>query len=79
VVAAVSELRTEYAGRVRFVVVQPEQTLSGEDVARYELGTHGLVAFDADGKVFGTLPGHDFGRAEIEALVRRMLEGEPAR
>lgn len=77
--AAVSELRTEYEGQVVFVVVQPEQTLIGDDVARYGLGTHGLVAFDPDGKVIATIPGHDFGRPEIEAVIQKVLDDDSAR
>jgi hypothetical protein len=74
----VSELRTEYEGRVVFVVVTPERTLAGDDVARYGLGTHGLVAFASDGTVVATIPGHDFGRAEIEEVIRQVLEQKPA-
>ena len=74
-----SDLRAEYEGRVVFVVVEPEQALAGDDVARYDLGTHGLVAFDGDGQVVTTIAGHDFGREEIEAVIDQVLGGEPDR
>lgn len=43
------------------------------EIAGYELGTHGLVVLDAAGKVMSKIPGHDFGKTEIEAQLRAAL------
>jgi hypothetical protein len=67
-VAAVSELRDEYAGQVEFVVVPAEETARrGQEIERYHLAArkHGLVAFDRSGAVVVTIAGHQFGREEL--------------
>lgn len=66
-------LEDEYAGRVTFQLIPAKADGFKEDVARYELETHGLVGFDAAGEVVVTLPGHNFGREEIVAAVERVL------
>ena len=71
--AAVSELETEYEGQIVFTIIQPEYTKASGEVEAYELGTHGLVAFGPDGQVIATLPGHQFGKPEIEEVIRKLL------
>jgi hypothetical protein len=75
VAAAVSELEQDYGERVDFVLVSPEETKQrSEELAGYGLGSHGLVAFAADGSVRARLPGHEFGRDEIVAATEAALE-----
>jgi hypothetical protein len=45
----VRELETEYEGRIDFSIIQTA-TEEGSDVEQYDVGNHGLVIFDADGK-----------------------------
>ena len=64
------ELEQEYEGRVRFEIVPAEQTAErADELKQYELGSHGLVAFDAEGVPRAHIPGHMFGRAEIVAAI----------
>lgn len=76
VTAAVRELEVEYADRVDFVIVSPEDTAAAtEDIEAFGFQDdgHGLVVFDDEGKVAGKLPGHTYGRAEIEAQLKTVL------
>jgi hypothetical protein len=69
-VAAVRGLEQEYEGRVRFEIIPAEETAArGDELKQYELGSHGLVAFDAEGVPRARIPGHTFGRAEIAAAI----------
>jgi hypothetical protein len=73
-VAAVGELQQEFTGRIDFVIVSPEETEArGDELVEYELGSHGLVAFDAEGEVRAHLPGHEFGREEILGVIAHVL------
>lgn len=70
------ELKEDYEGEAEFVVVPAEETArrTEEIVAfGFEDAKHGLVVFGPDGEVAETLPGHQFGRAEIEAALQRVL------
>ena len=68
------ELEGEYEGRVRFDIVSAEDTAErGGELAEYELGSHGLVAFDAEGVPQAHIPGHEFGREEIVAAIGAVL------
>ena len=72
------ELEQEYGNQVDFVIVSPEQTAaSGQDLERFGFTAlkHGLVAFDAAGEPVVMIPGHQFGREEIEAAVQQVLGG----
>ena len=74
VVAAVRELEAEYEGQFKFEIIPPEETLKrAEELGLYDLGSHGLVVLDAEGKELAHLPGHQFGRAEIEAAMQAAL------
>lgn len=70
------ELEAEYGDRVDFVVVPAEETEQRYDEI-VEFGfvdlRHGLVVFDADHEAVVKIPGHDFGREEIEAAVLEVL------
>ena len=70
------ELELEYADRVNFVIVSPEDTAAApEEIEAFGFkdDKHGLVVFDAEGNVAGKLPGHSYGRAEIEAELKTVL------
>jgi hypothetical protein len=60
------------------VLVSPEDTAAAVDELE-EFGftelKHGLVAFNAAGEAVAKIPGHNFGRAEIEAALQEALEG----
>lgn len=74
-----SELATEYEGRVQFQVVSAEETQRrAEEVATYGFGglRHGLVGFDREGQVRLTLPGHDYGEPEIRAAIETLLAAD---
>jgi thioredoxin-related protein len=75
-VAAVGELQAEYGTRVSFNVIPAEETkMRTEEVNGFgfEAQLHGLVAFDADGEAIVKIPGHQFGRDEIEAAIQQVL------
>ncbi len=64
---------------MRFNLVPPEVTLAADDeLALYGFteARHGLVAFDRGGVVRAKIPGHTFGRPEIEEAIQAALQGE---
>jgi len=74
----VRELEQDYEGQARFTIVSPEQTAaSAEALEEYGFTElkHGLVVFDAEGAAVVKLPGHMFGRPEIEAGLKQVLGG----
>lgn len=71
------ELQKEYATQANFVVVPSVETLQRMDEVNgfgFEDLKHGLVVFDASGEAQTKLAGHQFGRPEIEAALRLVLE-----
>jgi hypothetical protein len=75
-VAAVGELRSEYAGRVEFVVVPAAETKQRQaEIEDYHLAPrgHGLVAFDRAGEAVCTIAGHSYGREEIVMAIGQVL------
>ena len=78
VAAAVGELEQEYGDRAAFVIVPAEETAQrGDEIEAFGFTAlkHGLVIFDDAGDAAVKLPGHNFGRAEIEAGLREVLPG----
>ena len=68
------ELEPEYEGRIDFVLVSPDDTKARvNELEEYELGSHGLVAFDAQGELRAHIPGHEFGREEIVVVIEKVL------
>ena len=75
-VAAVGELQTEYGTQVDFNVIPAEETLKRTDEVNsfgFEAQLHGLVAFDGYGKPVVKMPGHTFGKEEIQGAILRIL------
>lgn len=54
-------------------MVTVENDAQRQEIADLELGSHGLVAYDASGQVRGKIPGHQFGRDQIVEQVRAVL------
>ena len=79
VVAAVGELEQQYGDRVEFTIVSAEETANSFDAIE-EYGfvdlKHGLVVFSAEGDAVVKLPGHQFGKQEIDAGILQVLEAE---
>jgi len=72
----VSELASEYEGKVEFTLVTPEETaLATTDLERFGFteAKHGLVALDPSGEPKATIPGHNFGKDEIVAAIEDVL------
>ena len=70
------ELETEYGDRVDFCIVSAEETAERADeidAFGFTDLKHGLVIFDPEGEAVVKMPGHQFGRDEIEAGIRRVL------
>lgn len=73
------ELQTEYAGRADFNIISAEETAKrGDEIEEFGFTElkHGLVVFAGDGVAVALLPGHNFGREEIEAALTPVLAGE---
>lgn len=70
------ELEKEYGDRVDFVLVPAEETAARFDEIEafgFAQQRHGLVGFSPTGEPLVKLPGHDFGRPEIEAAIEELL------
>ena len=70
------ELQQEHGDRVDFVIVPAGETARRQDeIEAYGFTDlkHGLVAFDREGRARVKLPGHQFGKPEIEAAMREVL------
>ena len=63
----------KYDDQVTFTIVPAEEDGFAADIQDYDLGTHGLVALDASGEARATLPGHKFGKTEIEEAIAKAL------
>jgi hypothetical protein len=74
----VRELEQDYEGRATFTIISPEETAaSADDIEAFGFTDlkHGLVVFNGEGEPEVKLPGHMFGRAEIEAGLKGVLGG----
>ena len=74
-VAAVRELEKAqaYQGKINFNIIPNTQEGFKEEVASFDIGNHGLVAFDPDGKVAEKIAGHSFGKSEITEVAKKVL------
>jgi hypothetical protein len=75
----VSELEVEYAGRVRFAVrdVNTDEGQAAVEKYGWQEALHGLVTLDADGNMVGTIPGHRYGKEEVQAKVEELIAATP--
>jgi hypothetical protein len=72
----VRELEQEYEGRAIFTIVSAKDTAAAaDDIEAFGFTDlkHGLVVFDGDGEAKVKIPGHMFGRAEIEKGLKGVL------
>lgn len=69
------EADTKYKGKVQFTIVPPTKEGFKEEVAAFDMGSHGLVALDPEGKTVTKLPGHEFKKADIEKAIVTLLAG----
>ncbi len=69
-----SDLQQEYEGRITFNVISVSAEGAEQEIQKHELGTHGLVVYGADGAIAATIPGHKFGREEIESAIKSVVE-----
>ena len=70
------ELEQDYEGQATFRIISPEETAASfDDIQAFGFADlrHGLVVFDAEGEPKVKLPGHMFGRAEIEKGLKEVL------
>ena len=67
------EAEKTYAGKINFTIVPNTKEGFAAEVATFEMGNHGLVAFDAKGSVSSKIGGHSFGREEIVAAIKSVL------
>ena len=73
------ELETDYGDRAEFVVVSAEETAERQDeIDEYGFTglKHGLVVFSSSGEALVKIPGHQFGREEIEEALIEVLDQE---
>ena len=71
------ELEQDYEGQATFTIISPEETAASfDEIEAFGFADlrHGLVVFDGEGEPRVKLPGHMFGRAEIEEGLKRVLE-----
>lgn len=71
-----SELAPSYEGRVDFVIISAEDTAQrGDEIEAFGFTElrHGLVGFTSKGDPLVKLPGHRFGKPEIEAAAAQLL------
>jgi len=75
VVAAVRELEKEktYEGRIQFTIVPHTHEGFAAEVESFDIGNHGLVAFDGQGQVATKIAGHNFGKPQIVAAIQTLL------
>lgn len=73
------ELETEYGDRVDFVLVSAEETAQRqEEITLYGFTDlkHGLVVFSSTGEALVKMPGHQFGKEQIEEALLEVLDQE---
>ncbi len=70
------ELEQDYEGQATFSVITPTAA-SFDEIQAFGFADlrSGVVVFGTDGEAKVKLPGHMFGRAEIEAGLKSVLEG----
>ena len=67
------EKEKTYEGQIQFTIVPNTKAGFKEEVASFDIGSHGLVAFNPKGGVSSKIPGHKFGKSEIVAAISTLL------
>lgn len=67
------EKEKTYAGKIQFTIVPSDKEGFAEEVASFDIGNHGLVGFDAKGKVASKIAGHSFGKSDIVETITKLL------
>ena len=67
------EAEKTYEGKILFSIVPHTKAGFADEVASFDIGNHGLVGFDPQGKVGTKIPGHEFGKAEIVKAIKTLL------
>ncbi len=70
------ELETvkKYQGKIRFNIVPISKAVE-QEVKSFDIGDHGLVGLDSEGKMAAKIPGHNFGKGEIIQAIDTLLAG----
>jgi hypothetical protein len=66
----------EYQGRIDFEIVPAAETARRRaEMESYGFADakHGLVAFTRDGEPLVKIPGHNYGKEEIVAAIKKLL------
>ena len=72
------ELEKEYEGRIT-VDIRDVNTDEGQAAVKkygWEEPLHGLVTLKPDGTMVGTLPGHRYGKEEIQQKIEELLAAQ---
>jgi hypothetical protein len=74
----VRELGDEYEGQITVTIldVNTEEGQAAVEKYGWQEPLHGLVTLRPDGTMVGTLPGHRYGKPEVEAKVKELLAAE---
>jgi hypothetical protein len=75
----VSELAPTYDGRVDFVIISAEDTAQrGDEIEAFGFTElrHGMVGFTTEGDPLVKMPGHNFGKAEIQEAATQLLASD---
>ncbi len=71
----VDGLEKVYGDRMQFRQVDWSTPEAKKAIRKYQLGNHGMVLVDADGKALWSEPDHFQKRETVEAEIRKALGG----
>jgi hypothetical protein len=75
----VGELEQQYGDRIQFTIIPAEETaLRNDEIVEFGFvdQRHGLVIFSSEGEAVFFLPGHTYGKPEIDAGIQEVLAAE---
>lgn len=67
------EAAKTYEGKIQFTIVPNTKEGFADEVAGFDMGNHGMVAFDSKGEVASKIGGHSFGETEIVGAITALL------
>jgi hypothetical protein len=73
VVPIVNGLEKTYGDKMTFHVKNYQEGDSPELIQKYELGKHGMVITDGEGKKLWSEPGHKQTREGVEKAIQKVL------